>query len=165
MALRTIREMGDPILEKVCRPITKVDDKIKTLIDDMFDTMYEADGVGLAGPQVGMLKRICVIDTRVEGECVCLINPEVIETSGEQTADEGCLSVPGKCGIVTRPDHVVVKALNEDMEEREVVGDGLFARALLHEIDHLDGILYVSKVEGELMNVMAESEEEDDEEE
>lgn len=156
MALRTIREMGDPILGKVCKPITKVDDKIKNLIDDMFDTMYEADGVGLAGPQVGMLKRICVIDTREEGECVCLINPEVIETSGEQSGDEGCLSVPGKCGRVTRPDHVVVKALNENMEEIEVTGDGLFARALLHEIDHLDGILYVSKVEGELMNVVAE---------
>ena len=130
----------------------------------MFDTMYEADGVGLAGPQVGMLKRICVIDTREEGECVCLINPEVIETSGEQSGDEGCLSVPGKCGLVTRPNHVVVKALNENMEEIEVTGEGLFARALLHEIDHLDGILYVSKVEGELRTVTYEDMELDEEE-
>ncbi len=164
MALRTIREMGDPILGKVCRPIQKMDDKLKCLIDDMFDTMYEADGVGLAGPQVGMLKRICVIDTREEGECVCLINPEVIETSGEQSGDEGCLSVPGKCGLVTRPNHVVVKALNENMEEIEVTGEGLFARALLHEIDHLDGILYVSKVEGELRTVTYEDMELDEEE-
>lgn len=158
MALRTIREMGDPILEKKCRPITEMTDKIKTLIDDMFETMYEADGVGLAGPQVGVLKRICVIDTREEGEKVCLINPEVIETSGEQTGEEGCLSVPGRCGQVTRPDHVVVRALNENMEEVEVVGDMLFARALLHEIDHLDGVLYVTKVEGDLKYVSDEEE-------
>ena len=164
MALRTIREMGDPILEKKCRPITEMTDKIKTLIEDMFETMYAADGVGLAGPQVGTLKRICVIDTREEGEKVCLINPEVIETSGEQTDDEGCLSVPGRCGTVTRPSHVVVRALNENMEEVEITGDLLFARAMLHEIDHLDGILYVSKVEGDLKYVQAEEDEETEEE-
>ena len=165
MALRTIREMGDPILEKKCRPITEMTDKIKTLIDDMFETMYEADGVGLAGPQVGVLKRICVIDTREEGEKVVLINPEVIETSGEQVGEEGCLSVPGRCGQVTRPDHVVVRALNENMEEVEVVGDMLFARALLHEIDHLDGILYVTKVEGDLKYVSNGDEEAEEYEE
>ena len=164
MALRTIREMGDPILEKKCRPIAEMNDKIRTLIQDMFDTMYEADGVGLAGPQVGVLKRICVIDTREEGEKVCLINPEVVETSGEQEGDEGCLSVPGRCGTVTRPSHVVVRALNENMEEVEITGDLLFARAMLHEIDHLDGILYVSKVEGDLKYVQAEEDEETEEE-
>ena len=165
MALRTIREMGDPILEKKCRPIKEMTDKIKVLIEDMFETMYEADGVGLAGPQVGVLKRICVIDTREEGEKVCLINPEILETSGEQEGDEGCLSVPGRCGLVRRPDHVVVKAFNENMEEVEVTGDGLFARAILHEMDHMDGILYVSKVEGELKYVNAEDDEDTDAEE
>ena len=160
MALRTIREMGDPILEKKCRPIKEMNDKIKTLIGDMFDTMYEADGVGLAGPQVGMLKRICVIDTREEGEKVCLINPEIIETSGEQEGDEGCLSVPGRCGLVRRPNHVVVKARNENWDEVEITGEGLFARAMLHEMDHMDGVLYVTKVEGELKYVNAEEEEE-----
>ncbi|MBR5337465.1 MAG: peptide deformylase [Lachnospiraceae bacterium] len=164
MALRTIREMGDPILEKKCRPIKEMNDKIKILIEDMFDTMYEADGVGLAGPQVGVLKRICVIDTREEGEKVCLINPEILETSGEQEGDEGCLSVPGRCGLVRRPAHVVVKAFNENMEEVEVTGDDLFARAILHEMDHMDGILYVTKVEGELKYVNSGDDEEDSEE-
>lgn len=160
MALRTIREMGDPILEKKCKPIKELNDKIKTLIGDMFDTMYEADGVGLAGPQVGVLKRICVIDTREEGEKVCLINPEVLETSGEQEGDEGCLSVPGRCGMVRRPMKVKLKALNENFEEIEIEGEGLFARAMLHELDHLEGILYVSKVEGELKYVNNDDDEE-----
>ena len=165
MALRTIREMGDPILEKKCKPIKEMTDKIKTLIGDMFDTMYEADGVGLAGPQVGVLKRICVIDTREEGEKVCLINPEVLETSGEQEGDEGCLSVPGRCGMVRRPMKVKLKALNENFEEIEIEGEGLFARAMLHELDHLEGILYVSKVEGELKYVNNDDDETDAEEE
>lgn len=162
MALRKIRVEGDPILEKKCREVPEVTDRIKDLIDDMYDTMYEADGVGLAAPQVGILKRICVIDTREEGECVTLINPVVIETSGEQVGEEGCLSVPGMAGQVTRPNYAKVKAFNEDMEEIIVEGEGLFARALLHETDHLDGILYTSKVEGGLHKVMAEDYDEED---
>ncbi len=160
MAIRTIREIGDPILEKKCRPVKEMNDKLKILIEDMFDTMYEADGVGLAGPQVGILKRVCVIDTREEGEKVCLINPEIVETSGEQEGDEGCLSVPGRCGLVRRPQKVVVKARNENWEEVEITGEDLFARAMLHEMDHLDGILYVTKVEGDLKYVNAEDDEE-----
>ena len=145
MALRTIREMGDPILEKKCKPIKEMTDKIKTLIGDMFDTMYEADGVGLAAPQVGVLKRVVVIDVG-EGPFV-MINPRVIETSGEQTGNEGCLSVPGKTGQVTRPNYAKVLAYNENMEEVEIEGTELKARALLHEIDHLDGHLFLEKVE------------------
>lgn len=159
MALRNIRETGDPILEKVCKPVKEINDRLKDLIDDMFDTMYEADGVGLAAPQVGILKRLCVIDTREDGECVVLINPEILETSGSQVGDEGCLSVPGRCGQVTRPNYAKVKAYDEDMNEFIVEGQGLFARALCHEIDHLDGILYTSKVEGELKYVTDEAEE------
>ena len=123
--------------------------------------MYEAMGVGLAAPQVGVLKRIVVIDVG-EGPII-LINPEILETSGEQTGEEGCLSVPGKSGVVTRPDYVKVRALNEDMEEIELEGEGLLARAFCHEIDHLDGHMYVELVEGELHDVGAEPEEEEDE--
>ena len=152
MALLEIREYGkDDILLKKCKPVKELTPRLKTLIEDMLDTMYDADGVGLAAPQVGVLRRICVIDIG-EGPVV-LINPEVIETSGEQTGSEGCLSVPGKTGIVTRPNYAKVKALNEDMEEIIVEGEELMARALLHEIDHLDGNIYVNKVEGELYNV------------
>ena len=122
----------------------------------MLDTMYEALGVGLAAPQVGVLKRIVVIDVG-EGPIV-LINPEIIETSGEQSGEEGCLSVPGKSGMVTRPDYVKVRALNEDMEEIELEGEGLLARAFCHEIDHLDGKMYVDLVEGELHDVNYEEE-------
>ncbi len=151
MALRTIREMGDPILNKVCKEVTQMTERTQLLIDDMFDTMYDAMGVGLAAPQVGILKRICVIDCGEDP--IVLINPVILETSGEQTGQEGCLSVPGKCGIVTRPNYAKVKALNEDMEEIIVEGEELLARALIHEIEHLDGHLYVEKVEGELRNV------------
>ena len=152
MALLEIREYGkDDILLKKCKPVKELTPRLKTLIEDMLDTMYDADGVGLAAPQVGVLRRICVIDIG-EGPVV-LINPEVLETSGEQTGSEGCLSVPGKTGIVTRPNYAKVKALNEDMEEIIVEGEELMARALLHEIDHLDGNIYVNKVEGELYNV------------
>ena len=140
MALRKIRIQGDSVLTKVCRPVEKMTPRIKTLIEDMLDTMYDADGVGLAAPQVGVLKRIVVIDVG-EGPIV-LINPEIIETSGEQTGEEGCLSVPGKWGIVTRPQHVKVRALNQDMEPFEIEGEGLLARAFCHEIDHLDGVLF-----------------------
>ena len=152
MALLEIREYGkDDVLLKKCKPVKELTPRLKTLIEDMLDTMYDADGVGLAAPQVGVLRRICVIDIG-EGPVV-LINPEVLETSGEQTGSEGCLSVPGKTGIVTRPNYAKVKALNEDMEEIIVEGEELMARALLHEIDHLDGNIYVNKVEGELYNV------------
>lgn len=157
MALRNIRVMGDPVLNKVCKDVKEVSDRTRELINDMFDTMYEANGVGLAAPQVGILKRIVVIDTTGEDPIV-LINPKVVETSGEQTGQEGCLSVPGKSGQVTRPNYAKVIAYNEDMEVIEVEGTELLARALLHEIDHLDGHLYVEKVEGELENVAMQDE-------
>ena len=151
MATRTIREYGDEVLEKECKEVTKVSLRTKILINDMLDTMYEAMGVGLAAPQVGILKRIVVIDIG-EGPIV-LINPEIIETAGEQIGEEGCLSVPGKSGLVTRPNYVKVTAYNEDMEEVEYEGEGLLARAFCHEIDHLSGKLYVDLVEGELHEV------------
>ena len=163
MALRKIREIGDPILNKTCKEVKEVTDRTKDLIDDMFETMYEAQGVGLAAPQVGILKRIVVIDCG--DDPLLLINPEVLETSGEQTGQEGCLSVPGKAGIVTRPNYAKVKAYKEDMEEFIVEGEELLARALLHEIDHLDGHLYVEKVEGDLMDVVPDDEDEMEEEE
>ena len=163
MALRKIREIGDPILNKTCKEVKEITDRTKDLIDDMFETMYEAQGVGLAAPQVGILKRIVVIDCG--DDPLLLINPEVLETSGEQTGQEGCLSVPGKAGIVTRPNYAKVKAYNEDMEEFIVEGEELLARALLHEIDHLDGHMYTEKVEGELWdNTYDEYEEYEDEE-
>ena len=163
MALRKIREIGDPILNKTCKEVKEITDRTKDLIDDMFETMYEAQGVGLAAPQVGILKRIVVIDCG--DDPLLLINPEVLETSGEQTGQEGCLSVPGKAGIVTRPNYAKVKAYNEDMEEFIVEGEELLARALLHETDHLDGHLYVKKVEGDLMDVVPDDEDEMEEEE
>lgn len=156
MATRKIREIGDEVLTKPCKEVTKITLRTKVLINDMLDTMYEALGVGLAAPQVGVLKRIVVIDVG-EGPIV-LINPEIIETSGEQSGEEGCLSVPGKSGLVTRPDYVKVRALNEDMEEIELEGEGLLARAFCHEIDHLDGRMYVDLVEGELHDVNYEEE-------
>lgn len=160
MALRNIREIGDPVLNKVCKEVKEMNERTLQLIDDMFDTMYEANGVGLAAPQVGILKRIVVIDCG--DDPILLINPRILETSGKQTGQEGCLSVPGKSGIVTRPDYAKVIALNEEMEEIIVEGEGLLARAILHEIDHLDGHLYVEKVEGNLVDVVY-SEEEDEE--
>ena len=157
MALRTIRVEGDPVLTKVSRPVDKMTPRNHELIMDMLDTMYEAMGVGLAAPQVGILKRIVVID--VGDGPIILINPEIIETSGEQTGEEGCLSVPGKWGIVTRPNYVKVRALNENMEEFEIEGEELLARAFCHEIDHLDGKLYTRLVEGEVHDVNYEEEE------
>ena len=154
MALRTIRLQGDPVLTKTCREIKEMTPKIKELIEDMLDTMYEANGVGLAGPQVGVLKRIVVIDIG-EGPVV-MINPMILESSGEQTGDEGCLSLPGKAGVVTRPDYVKAKALNEDMEEYIIEGTGLMASAICHELDHLDGHMYTEKVEGSLHDVTYE---------
>lgn len=154
MAIRKIREMGDDVLTKVCKEVEKVTPRTKVLIDDMFDTMYDAMGVGLAAPQVGVLKRIVTIDVG-EGP-ILLINPEIIETSGEQTGEEGCLSVPGKSGVVTRPNYVKVRAFDEDMKEIVLEGERLLARAFCHEIDHLDGHLYVEKVEGELEDMYYE---------
>jgi len=151
MALRSIRELGGPVLNKKCKEVKEVTERTKELIDDMFETMYEADGVGLAAPQVGILKRICVIDCG--DNPILLINPKVMETSGEQTGQEGCLSVPGKCGVVTRPNYVKVLAYNENMEPFEVEGTELLARALMHEIDHLDGHVYTELVEGPLYDV------------
>lgn len=153
MALRNIREEGDPILTKVCKEVTEINDRTRDLIDDMIDTMYEANGVGLAAPQVGILKRIVVIDVSEEGdEPIVFINPVILEMSGSQTGSEGCLSVPGKSGVVTRANYVKVKAYDENMEEFEIEGEELFARAVQHELDHLEGILYTSKVEGELVS-------------
>ena len=151
MALRTIRVQGDSVLTKKSRPVDKMTPRIGELITDMLDTMYDAMGVGLAAPQVGILKRIVVIDVG-EGPIV-LINPEILETSGEQTGDEGCLSVPGMAGQVTRPNYVKVKALDVNMNEQIYEGEGLLARAFCHEIDHLDGKMYVDLVEGGIHNV------------
>ena len=151
MAIRNIREIGDPVLNKTCKTVTEMTDRTRELIDDMFETMYDADGVGLAAPQVGILKRIVVVDVTGE-DPILLINPVIMETSGEQTGNEGCLSVPGKTGVVTRPNYVKVKAYNENMEPFEIEGTELLARAFCHEIEHLDGHLYVEKVEGELMS-------------
>ena len=143
MALREIRVQGDPILNKVCKPVAAVSDRILELIDDMLDTMYDANGVGLAASQVGILKRIVVIDCSAEqDEAIVLINPEMLETRGEQFGLEGCLSVPGKSGEVRRPAYAKVKAYNEDMEEFIIEGEDLLARALCHEIDHLNGVLF-----------------------
>lgn len=161
MAIRKIREIGDEVLLKPCKEVTKMTLRTNILIDDMLDTMYEALGVGLAAPQVGVLKRIVTIDVG-EGPIV-LINPVILETDGEQTGDEGCLSVPGKSGTVTRPEYVKVKAQNEEMEEVILEGHGLLARAFCHEIDHLDGKLYVDLVEGELHDADYEDEDEGEE--
>ena len=154
MALRQIRTIGDPCLNKVCKKVEEVNERTLTLIDDMLDTMYEADGVGLAAPQVGVLKRIVVID--VGDGPIVMINPEILETSGSQTGSEGCLSVPGKAGTVTRPDYVKAKAYDEEMNEYVIEGEELLARAICHELAHLDGHLYTELVEGELVDTESE---------
>ena len=151
MALRTIRVQGDSVLTKKSRTVDKMTPRIGELITDMLDTMYDAMGVGLAAPQVGILKRIVVIDVG-EGPIV-LINPEILETGGEQTGDDGCLSVPGMAGQVTRPNYVKVNALDVNMNEVIYEGEELLARAFCHEIDHLDGKMYTELVEGELHKV------------
>lgn len=153
MAIRNIRTLGDDILRAKAKEITEMTPRIEEHIDDMFDTMYEANGVGLAAPQVGILKRIFVVDCGdEEGNSVpyVFINPEIIDREGVQTGYEGCLSVPGKSGMVPRAQKVKVKAFNENMEEFEMEAEGLLARCILHENDHLDGIVYVDKVEGKL---------------
>ena len=162
MALRQIRIMGDEKLEKVCRPVKEITDRERELVRDMLDTMYDANGVGLAAPQVGILKRIVVIDIG-EGPVV-MINPEILETSGEQTGQEGCLSLPGQAGVVTRPNYVMVRATDDNGEEYELEGTELMARAICHECDHLDGIMYVTRVEGNLFDVSDQPEEIEDEE-
>lgn len=157
MALREIRTQGDPVLEKVCKPVKTMTPRLQGLVDDMLETMYEANGVGLAAPQVGVLRRIVVIDVG-EGPYV-LVNPEIIEKDGEQTGQEGCLSVPGVYGIVTRPEHVKAKAFDKDMKPYEIDAEGLFARAICHELDHLDGHMYTELVEDGLHRYEDEGEE------
>ena len=152
MAIRNIRLDGDDVLRKVCKPVEKMTPRIQTLIDDMYDTMYEANGVGLAAPQVGILKRLVLIDIG-DGNAYTLINPKIVESDGEQTGEEGCLSLPGLQGTVTRPNHVICEAYNEDMELCRIEGEELLARAICHELDHLDGILYKDKVEDGLYKV------------
>ena len=158
MAIRNIREIGEGVLTKKCREVTEMTPRIRELIEDMLETMYEANGVGLAAPQVGVLKRIVVIDTTGEDPHI-LINPRIVESSGEQTGQEGCLSVPGKTGQVTRPNYVKAVALDVNMKEYELEGTELLARAICHELDHLDGHLYVEKVEGPLQDAAREEEE------
>ena len=155
MAIRKIRVIGDEILRKKCKPVKEISPRIEDLVEDMFETMYDANGVGLAAPQVGVLKRIVVIDVE-DGNQYVLINPEILETRGSQTGSEGCLSVPGKSGIVTRPDYVKVRAYDLSMDVFELEGEGLLARAICHECDHLEGDLYVDKVEGDLVDVASE---------
>ena len=143
MAIRKIRTVGDDVLRKKCKELTEITNRDLILIDDMIDTMYEANGVGLAAPQVGILKRIFVIDIGDEAGARVFINPVILETKGTQTDDEGCLSIPGESKEVTRANYVKVKALNEKGEEFILEGEELLARAVLHENDHLDGVLYV----------------------
>ena len=163
MALRTIRTLGDRILEKPCRKVEKITEKETALIEDMLETMYESHGVGLAAPQVGILRRICVIDV-MDDDPIVLINPEILETSGEQTDDEGCLSVPGKCASVTRPYSVKVRSLDMDMNPVVIEGEGLKARCILHELAHLDGILYGTRANEPYRDVEQDESEEAEEE-
>ena len=157
MAIRNIRVEGDPVLGKVCKEITEMTEKTQVLIEDMLETMYEANGVGLAAPQVGILKRLVVMDC---GDCPSvMMNPEILETSVEQTGDEGCLSVPGKAGQVTRPTWVRARFLDEEMQECEIEAEELLARCICHELDHLDGHLYLEHVTGPLHDVNYEEEE------
>lgn len=150
MAIREVRIAGDEILTKKSKEVKEIIPRVRELIEDMYETMYEENGVGLAAPQVGILKRIVVIDVGEGGKT--FINPELVEQSGSQTGDEGCLSLPGKVGTVTRPSFVKVKAYDEDMEEFMFEAEGFFARAICHELDHLDGVLYTEHVEGDLRN-------------
>ena len=161
MAIRTIRTIGDEILRKQCKPVKEMTPRTAELIEDMFETMYEANGVGLAAPQVGILRQLVVIDVD-DGNQYVLINPEIVEEDGSQTGGEGCLSVPGKFGIVTRPNYVKVRAFDENMNEFEMEGEGLLARAFCHEIDHLDGKLYVGLAEDGLHEVSYDDEDQEE---
>ncbi len=159
MAIRMVREQGEPVLRKKCKEVKEITPKILELLDDLAETMYEANGVGLAAPQVGMLKRMVVIDI---GEGLFeFINPVILESSGSQTGNEGCLSVPGKMGQVTRPNYVKVQYLNRNGETVIAEGEELMARAICHELDHLEGKLYTDIVEGELMDAEEAEEEEE----
>jgi len=145
MAKLQIRTVGDDVLRKTCRPVEEITPRVLTLLDDMIETMRAANGVGLAAPQVGILRRIAVVEVE-EGEIYELINPKIVASAGEQEGAEGCLSVPGRYGLVTRPKHVTVRALNRKGEEYEITAHDFLARAFCHEIDHLDGKLYIDKV-------------------
>ena len=146
MAIRQIAKIGEPVLRKKAKVVTKFDDKLVELLEDMADTMYKADGVGIAAPQVGILKRMFLVDIGDENGLMVFINPEILEVSGSQSGDEGCLSLPGESHEVERPNYVKVKAFNEKGEEFILEGEELLARAILHENDHLDGILYIDHV-------------------
>ena len=163
MAIRTVRYVPDEVLTKKCREVKAVTPRIEELIDDMFDTMYAYNGVGLAAPQVGVLRRIIVVDTGDDPRV--LINPVIVEREGEQTGSEGCLSVPNKYGQVTRPMRVVVQGFDRNMQPVTMEGEGLLARDFCHEIDHLDGHVYTELVEGDLMDVRMDEEEEEEAEE
>ncbi len=160
MAIRQIREIGDEILYKKCKKVSKLTDRLKILIEDMIDTMHKENGVGLAAPQVGILKRIMVIEVE-EGNPIVFINPVIEEMDGEQVGYEGCLSVPGMTGVVKRPQKVSVRAYDMDMNEFTMEGEDLLARAICHECDHLEGKMYVDIVEGELKTVEEVSSEEE----
>lgn len=160
MAIRNIREFGDEVLNKKCKEVKEMTPRIKDLIEDMLETMYESNGVGLAAPQVGVLKRVVVIDVTGEDPYI-LINPRILETDGEQTGQEGCLSLPGRYGKVTRPNYVKAEALDVNMKPIIVEGTELLARAICHEVDHLDGHLFVEKVEGNLVDVRYDDEDEE----
>lgn len=147
MAIRKIREIGDPCLKKQCREVENFDSKLHTLLDDMQDTLVLANGVGLAAPQVGILRRVVVIDLGEDEGMLELINPVIIHTEGSVTDTEGCLSVPGKAGEVTRPQKATVRAFDRNGQEFEFTGEDLYARCICHECDHLDGVLYVEKAE------------------
>lgn len=155
MGLRSVREIGDDLLRKKSKPLKEMSPRIRQLIEDMFETMYHAGGVGLAAPQVGILKRIFVIDLQQEEGSVPLvfINPEILETEGEVTDNEGCLSVPGRSAKVSRPEKLTVRAMNGDMEPFTLEAEGLLARCICHEYDHLEGILYVDKALGPVEEV------------
>lgn len=156
MAIRQLRYVGDPILRKTSKKVTEINERIKILLEDMVETMYEYEGVGLAAPQVGVLRRVVVIDVG-EGP-IKLINPKIIEKEGEVIDAEGCLSIPNRVGTVKRPEKVKVEYLDEDGEKKVIEGTGLLAKALCHEIDHLDGVLFIDKMIEELVS------EEDEEE-
>ena len=156
MALRNIVKQGDPILRKKCKPVTAVDDHVRDILDDMTETLRNAEGIGLAGPQVGIMRRIVVIE--LEGQHLDLINPEIIAKEGDQYEAEACLSVPGLCGMVHRPEKVVVRALDRNGEPVEHIGTGLLARAFCHELDHLDGVLYTD-ISDDVFNPDEEAEE------
>lgn len=154
MALRQVRTMGDPILEKRSKEVTQITDRTRELIDDMFETLYDQNGVGLSAVQVGVLKRIVVVDvSEDEDDPIVMINPVIRESDGEQEGYEGCLSVPGKTGKVKRPNHVIVDFLDEDLNPQSMEGEEVFARCICHECDHLEGKLYVERVDGPLQDM------------